>query len=93
MNVAYRQLFKDYPDAVNFEQYRQMLGMGRNQAYKFLHEGKIPYRKNGKKYIIAKINIIKFLIESEQVEKGTMMRYTCIIINEKCRAAWKGVMQ
>lgn len=65
MYIAYRQFFKEYPDAVNFEQYRKMLGIGRNQAYKLLREGKIPYRKNGKKYIIAKVNVIKFLIASE----------------------------
>ena len=65
MRISYGQLFKDYPDAVGFEQYRKMLGIGRNQAYKLLHEGKIPYRKNGKKYIIAKVNIIEFLLASE----------------------------
>ena len=65
MRISYGQLFKDYPDAVGFEQYRKMLGIGRNHAYKLLHEGKIPYRKNGKKYIIAKVNIIEFLLASE----------------------------
>lgn len=64
--IPYHQMYKDYPDAVGFEQYREMLGLGRNQAYKLLHEKKIPYRKNGKKYIIAKINIIEFVVNSEE---------------------------
>lgn len=66
----YQQLFKNYPDAVDFEQYRQMLGLGRNRAYELLRIGQIPCRRNGKKYIIAKIHIIEFLICSEEKSNG-----------------------
>lgn len=61
----YRQIFSDYPDAVGFEQYRQMLGLGKNKAYEILQSGKIPYRRNGKKYIIAKMHIIDYLLGSD----------------------------
>ena len=66
----YQQLFKKYPDAVDFEQYRQMLGLGRNRAYELLRTGQIPCRRNGKKYIIAKIHIIEFLICREEKSNG-----------------------
>lgn len=66
----YQQLFKDYPDAVDFEQYRKMLGLGRNRAYELLRTGQMPCRRNGRKYIIAKIHIIEFLTCSEEKSNG-----------------------
>ena len=62
----YQQMFKEYPDAVNFEQFRNMLGLGKNRAYDLLRSGEIPCRRNGKKYIIAKIHIIEFLTFNEK---------------------------
>ncbi len=42
-----------------------MLGLGKNKAYEILQSGKIPYRRNGKKYIIAKMHIIDYLLGSD----------------------------
>ena len=65
----YQQMFKEYPDAVNFEQFRNMLGLGKNRAYDLLRSGEIPCRRNGPVYvflIIAKIHIIEFLTFNEK---------------------------
>lgn len=62
----YQQMFKEYPDAVNFEQFRNMLGLGRTRAYELLKAGKIPCRRTGRKYIIAKIHIIEYLVFNEE---------------------------
>lgn len=72
---AYQQLFKEYPDAVNFEQFCTMLGLGRNRAYELLRSGEIPCRRNGKKYIIAKIHIIEFLLSNGEKSSGKSENY------------------
>lgn len=56
----YQQLFKNYPDAVDFEQYRQMLGLGRNRAYELLRTGQIPCRRNGKNTSLPKSILLNF---------------------------------
>lgn len=44
----YQQLFKDYPDAVDFEQYRKMLGLGRNRAQKWINTY-LPIKGNSRR--------------------------------------------
>lgn len=57
-------MFAEYPDALNIEMLTQMLnGISRQYAYKLIKDGKIPAKKVGKEYIIAKIHVIKFLLE------------------------------
>ena len=54
-------MFKNYPDVVSVAQLQEMLGIGRNSAYKLLSEQNIKAKKIGRVYFIPKINIIKFL--------------------------------
>ena len=56
-------MFSDYPDVVSVEQVTEMLHIGQVLAYKLLKEGTIKARKVGRRYIIAKKNIIDFLRE------------------------------
>lgn len=56
-------MFSDYPDVVGVEQVTEMLHIGQVLAYKLLKDGTIKARKVGRRYIIAKKNIIEFLSE------------------------------
>lgn len=58
-----------------------MLGLGRNRAYDLLRSGEIPCRRNGKKYIIAKIHIIEFLVFNEEkvVENTKICVIPCLL--------------
>lgn len=57
-------MFSDYPDVVSVEQVTEMLHIGQVLAYKLLKEGAIKARKVGRRYIIAKKNVIEFLSEA-----------------------------
>lgn len=66
MNNA--EMFSSYPDVVNFNDMRVMLGgmnrpLGRTTAYKLLKENKIKNtRKIGREYRIPKNSIISYLL-------------------------------
>ncbi|MDE5563120.1 MAG: helix-turn-helix domain-containing protein [Clostridiales bacterium] len=57
-------MFSDYPDVVSVEQVTEMLHIGQVLAYKLLKDGVIKARKVGRRYIIAKKNVIEFLSEA-----------------------------
>ena len=54
-------MFKDYPDVVTPQELQKMLHIGRNATYKILKEKLIETIRIGKKYIIPKVNVIKYL--------------------------------
>lgn len=56
-------MFCDYPDVVTVEQVAEMLHIGQVLAYKLLKDGAIKARKVGRRYIIAKKNVIEFISE------------------------------
>lgn len=62
------EMFSSYPDVVNFNDMRVMLGgkdkpLGRTTAYKLLKENKIKNtRKIGREYRIPKNSIINYLL-------------------------------
>ena len=57
-------MFSEYPDVVSVEQITEMLHIGQVLAYKLLKDGTIKARKVGRRYIIAKKNVIDFLSEA-----------------------------
>ncbi|MBD5131214.1 MAG: helix-turn-helix domain-containing protein [Clostridiales bacterium] len=57
-------MFLEYPDVVSVEQVTEMLHIGQVLAYKLLKDGTIKARKVGRRYIIAKKNVIEFLSET-----------------------------
>jgi hypothetical protein len=62
---AYELLYREYPDVVNVDQMREMLGnIGRGLAYRILSEQQIQCLKLGKAYRIPKTSIINFLLFS-----------------------------
>ncbi len=52
-------MFKEYPDVVSVEQLMEMLQIGQSLAYRLLRSGAIPAKRVGRKYIIAKVNVIR----------------------------------
>ncbi len=50
-----------YPDVLTVLHLREILGIGRNTAYELLREGKIKHVKVGRKYIVSKASLIKFI--------------------------------
>lgn len=63
-------MFEEYPDVVNFNDFRVMLGgkdkpLGRTTAYKLLRENKIKsVIKIGREYRIPKKSIINYLLNN-----------------------------
>ena len=57
-------MFKEYPDVVSVEQLMEMLQIGQSLAYRLLRSGAIPAKRVGRKYIIAKVNVIEFVCGS-----------------------------
>ena len=55
------EMFKEYPDVLTPGDLQKMLHIGRNAVYKILNEKLIDTIKIGKKYIIPKDNVIKYL--------------------------------
>lgn len=59
----YSIMFTSYPDIVNIEQMRKMLGgIGITLAYKLLKSGTIKSLKIGREYKIPKASIIEYLL-------------------------------
>lgn len=58
-------IFVDYKDVVTIKDLQNMLGIGRNLAYKLINENKIKHLKINNRIFIPKQNVIKFLFESE----------------------------
>lgn len=62
LNKNYKIMFKKYPDVVDIEQMRKMLGgISSNLAYKLIKEEKIKCIKVGRQYKIPKNNIINYI--------------------------------
>ena len=56
-------MFADYPDIVNLEQMRNMLGgISSTLAYKIFKTNIIKSKKVGREYRIPKINVIKYMM-------------------------------
>ena len=55
------EMFLDYPDVVTPNDLQKMLHIGRNTVYEILKNNSIKTIKIGKKYIIPKVNVIKYL--------------------------------
>lgn len=64
-----RQL-SNYPDVLNVEQMREILGIGRNLAYQLLIDKKIVAKKLGHNWIIAKSNLLKFITSEDTNESN-----------------------
>lgn len=62
----YRTMFADYPDIVGADQLCEMLGLKYKTVCKFVREGKIPRMPDGRKIRVAKIEVIKYVLQRAQ---------------------------
>ncbi len=58
----YDLMFTSYPDLVNIQELKEMLGIGVTLAYRLVRENTIPSQKIGREYKIPKVNIINYLM-------------------------------
>ena len=59
----YSVMFTNYPDIINIDQMRKMLGgISLTLAYRLIRENKIKAIKIGRQYKIPKANIISYII-------------------------------
>ena len=63
--TEYLTMLKDYPDVLDVEQMREILGIGKNLAYQLLTSKQIVAKKLGHNWIIAKSNLIKFILSED----------------------------
>lgn len=60
---AYRLMFREYPDIVTVSQLCEMLGgIGKKEAYRLLHSGRIEYLDDGKGFKIPKLCVLAYLL-------------------------------
>ena len=57
----YQMMFTTYPDLVNIQELKQMLGISVNFAYRLVRTNTIPSIKVGREYKIPKRNVIAYL--------------------------------
>lgn len=57
----YGLMFTSYPDLVDINQLKEMLGIGINLAYRLVRNKTIPSVKVGREYKIPKRNVIYYL--------------------------------
>ena len=53
---------EDYPDVLTVLEVKEILGLGKNMVYKLLTDKKIKAKKLGHNWIIAKSNLIEFIL-------------------------------
>lgn len=59
----YSKMFSNYPDIIDIEQMRNMLGgISRTLAYRLIKENEVKAMKIGRQYKIPKANIISYII-------------------------------
>lgn len=54
-------MLKQYPDVLTTKDLMKILHHGKNKIYELLKEGKLPYIVLGKKYLISKEDVIKYI--------------------------------
>ncbi|MDD3023603.1 MAG: DNA-binding protein [Syntrophomonadaceae bacterium] len=63
---GYKLMFCDYPDVVDVDAMRVMLGgIGKRMAYRLLRDGTIESVRMGRIYKVPKISIITYLCKSK----------------------------
>ena len=63
-------MLEKYKDVLGVEDLCEILGIGKNTAYKILKDNTIPNRRIGRKYIIPKCGVIKYLENTDYYEKN-----------------------
>lgn len=62
----YEMMFTSYPDLVDINQLKEMLGIGITLAYRLVRDNTIRALKIGREYKIPKANVISYLINENK---------------------------
>lgn len=66
LSQAHKVMFVEYPDMVNIEQLRKMLGgLGRKKIYALIHSGELSYMRAGKGFMVPKISVIQYVLKNQ----------------------------
>ena len=63
---GFENIFADYPDVVGADEIAKMLGISRKQVYKILREGRLQVIRCGRSHRVAKVNVIKYVLQGAQ---------------------------
>lgn len=63
----YQLMFTSYPDVVNTNQLKDMLGIGITLAYRLVKQNIIKSIKVGREYKIPKANVIAYLTRQNEI--------------------------
>lgn len=63
----YEMMFTSYPDLVDINQLKEMLGIGITLAYKLVRNKTIQALKVGRQYKIPKRNVIAYLTNQNEI--------------------------
>lgn len=59
-----REIFCNYPDIIGVEDLQKMLRIGRNSAYKLIHEKQIKSVRIGHNYKIPKVCVVEYILKN-----------------------------
>jgi len=65
-NLRLDNILVGYPDVLGIEDLMQILKIGKNLAYRLVQEKTIPAKKVGRDWIIAKSQLIKYILEVQE---------------------------
>ena len=68
--ALYEYLYKDYPDIVRTKDICKMLNINEKRAYQLIHSGKIPRIPCSRTILVAKVFVIKYVLQSAQESDG-----------------------
>ncbi len=63
----YEIMFTSYPDLVDINQLKEMLGIGITLAYRLVKQNSINAIKVGRQYKIPKANVIAYLTKQNEI--------------------------
>lgn len=64
LELLCKTMFTEYPDLLSAKQLREILGTSKPLIYTILNSGKIRATKAGRTWIIPKIYLIEYFVES-----------------------------
>jgi len=63
--LVYRDILKDYPDVLTFEDMCSVLSISPVTGYKLLKDGKIAHIRIGRIYRIPKLHLLNYLVSKK----------------------------
>ena len=64
--ILFENLFRNYPEIVGTKDICKMLNVNEKRVYELVHSGKIPRIPCSRTILVAKIFVIKYVLQSAQ---------------------------